>query len=51
MKQFKVLVLLLTLFLVACGEEIETNMSQEVSDFEFTTQDKEKMSFDDLKGE
>lgn len=51
MKQIKVLVLLVTLFLVACGEEFETNMSEEVSDFEFTTQDKEKMSLDDLKGD
>lgn len=51
MKQFKVLVLLLILFLAACGEEIETNMSEEVSSFEFTTQDKETMSLDDLKGE
>ncbi|MFD1363632.1 SCO family protein [Lentibacillus salinarum] len=50
MRFFKILVLLLTLFLAACGEEIETNMSEEVSDFEFTTQDTETLSNDDLKG-
>ncbi|MFD2761610.1 SCO family protein [Lentibacillus juripiscarius] len=51
MRLFKVLPLLLILFLAACGEEIETNMSEEVSDFEFTTQDKETLSNEDLKGE
>lgn len=40
------------LFLVACGkEEIETNMSEKVADFTFTTQDNENLSLDDLKGE
>lgn len=40
------------LFLVACeGEKIETNMSEKVGDFEFTTQNNEKLQLDDLKGE
>lgn len=40
------------LLLVACGEEhIETNMSEKVADFTFTTQDNEKLSLDDLKGQ
>lgn len=43
--------IVLTIFLVACGEELETNMSKEVTDFEFTTQDKESLSLEDLKGE
>lgn len=52
MKNFGVLMLVLILFLVACGEkEIETNMSGKVANFEFTTQDNETLSLDDLKGE
>ncbi|GGK04488.1 SCO1 protein [Lentibacillus kapialis] len=47
----KVPAFLLILILAACGEDIETNMSEDVSDFEFTTQDMETMSNDDLKGE
>ncbi|GIO19344.1 SCO1 protein [Oceanobacillus oncorhynchi subsp. incaldanensis] len=40
------------LFLAACGNnEIETNMSENVADFEFTTQDNEKLGLDELKGE
>ncbi len=40
------------LLLAACGEEeIETNMSEKVADFTFTTQDNEDLSLDDLKGE
>lgn len=53
MRQLKVLGLLiaLSLILAACGgEKIETNMSEDVIDFEFTTQDNEKLSLDDLKG-
>ena len=39
------------LFLVACeGEKIETNMSEKVGDFEFTTQNNEKLQLDDRKG-
>lgn len=47
-----VFMFVLILFLVACGgKEIETNMSGKVADFEFTTQDNEKLSLNDLKGE
>jgi len=42
----------LSLFLTACGGyQIETNMSENVTDFEFTTQDNEKLSLTDLEGE
>lgn len=52
MKNFGILMLGLIFFLVACGEkEIETNMSGKIADFEFTTQDNETLSLDDLKGE
>lgn len=51
MKKWLVLALGLILFLVACGEkEIETNMSEEVKPFEFTTQDNETLSLKDLEG-
>lgn len=42
--------LALSLFLVGCGEAIETNMSEDVLDFDFTTQDNETLALDDLKG-
>ncbi|UJL47786.1 SCO family protein [Virgibacillus sp. NKC19-16] len=52
MKRFQILILGgLVLFLVACGEDIETNMSEDVADFEFTTQDNGTLSLDDLEGE
>ncbi|MBY7143790.1 SCO family protein [Virgibacillus sp. NKC19-3] len=52
MKRFQILLLgSLVLFLAACGEDIETNMSEDVADFEFTTQDNEALSSDDLDGE
>ncbi|HEY4599713.1 MAG TPA: SCO family protein [Cerasibacillus sp.] len=54
MKRMKLVILLigLSLILAACGKEnIETNMSEDVIDFEFTTQDNEKLSLDDLKGQ
>src|SRR5699024_4569196 len=42
---------ILMLTLAACGgSQIETNMSEEISDFEFTTQDNETFGLDDLKG-
>ena len=44
------LVLALSLFLVGCGEVIETNMNEDMIDFEFTTQDNEALSLEDLKG-
>src|SRR5690606_11784817 len=51
MKFFKWIPLSLFFFLVACsGYPIETNMSEEVADFEFTTQDNETLSSEDLEG-
>ena len=44
-------ILALSLFLAGCGEAIETNMSEDMLDFEFTTQDNETMSLKDLEGE
>ncbi|KKE79091.1 SCO family protein [Oceanobacillus caeni] len=52
MKFLKFLSLSLFLFLAACGGyPIETNMSQEVANFNFTTQDNESLSLKDLEGE
>ncbi|SHH17287.1 protein SCO1/2 [Virgibacillus chiguensis] len=54
MKKFiGVALLVLAAFLTACGgaeEKIEPNMSEEVMDFTYTTQDNEKLSLEDLKG-
>lgn len=50
MRYFRVFMLVLVLFLVACGGEIETNMSGTVEDFEFTTQGNETLSSNDLEG-
>lgn len=51
MKRLAILFIGLSLFLVACGkEEIETNMSDTVRDFDFTTQDNESLSLNDLEG-
>ncbi|PAV29651.1 cytochrome c oxidase assembly protein [Virgibacillus profundi] len=47
----RILVICFTLFLVACGAEIESNMSNEVNDFSFKTQDNETLSLEELKGE
>jgi len=42
---------ILILTLTACGgSQIETNMSEKITDFEFTTQDNETFGLDDLKG-
>lgn len=55
MNYFKgALFIILMLFLGACGAaEIESNMPNDsiVADFEFTTQDRETLSLEDLKGE
>lgn len=42
----------MVLFLSACGNKlpIDTDMSEEVADFSFTTQDNETLSLDDLNG-
>lgn len=45
------LLVILTIFLAACGNEIETNMSESMVDFEFMTQDEETLKLDDLEGE
>ena len=50
MKYLKSLVIVLALLLVGCGSEIETNMSKQVKEFEFTTQDNNSLSSEDLKG-
>lgn len=43
---------ILLLTLAACGgENIETNMSETVADFEYTTQDEDSFGLDDLKGQ
>lgn len=42
---------LLPIVMSACGNDIETNMSEQVSDFEYTTQDEESLSRDDLEGD
>ena len=38
------------LFLFGCGEAIETNMNEDVLEFEFTNQDNETFSLEDLQG-
>lgn len=51
-KLFTISIILLISFLVACsGEKIDTNMSEEVADFNFTTQDNEQFGLKDLEGE
>ncbi|WP_339226707.1 SCO family protein [Oceanobacillus sp. FSL K6-2867] len=50
MKCLTALTVVLTLFLAACGQDIETNMSEEVENFEYTTQDNETLSLEELKG-
>src|SRR5699024_6035744 len=52
LKYMKAATFIFILFLVACDEEdIETNMTEEVSYFEFTTQDGDTLSLADLKGQ
>ena len=51
MRYIKISILFLALFLVACGDKIEADFSKEIADFEFTTQDNEKLGLDDLKGD
>lgn len=51
MKYIRILPLILVLFLAACSEDIEPTMSSEVADFNFTTQDENKLGLDDLKGD
>lgn len=54
MKKWSILLVFIVLLLAACKEEepeIQTNMSDEILDFEFTTQDEETLSSDDLQGQ
>ena len=54
MKRWHILILSLILFLVGCGGEykdIDPNMSEDIADFEFTTQDNQSLSLEDLEGE
>ena len=51
MKRLLLLIFTFVLFLVGCGGNIDSNMSKEVKDFEFTTQDNDKLSLQDLNGE
>src|SRR5690625_4428083 len=50
MRYFEVFMLVIILFLDACGWEVESNMSGTVEYFEFTTQDNETLSFNDVEG-
>lgn len=53
MKKRHIVIFSLLLFLVACGgeyKEIEPNMDEKIADFNFTTQDNEQLSLEDLKG-
>lgn len=47
----KILFIFIVIFLVACGNNIDTNMSEPMMDFEFTTQDEKALSLSDLEGE
>ena len=52
LKKYIMMVLFLSLFLTACGQgKIEPTMSSQVEDFEFTTQDGDTLSLNDLKGQ
>lgn len=52
MRYLKVLAIGLAIFLAACGQQdqIETNMSETIPDFEFTSQDNEPFGLEDLNG-
>ena len=51
MKRLTLVIFTFALFLVGCGGNIDYNMSKQVKDFEFTTQDNDKLSLQDLSGE
>lgn len=51
MKRYVLVLGFILCCLTACGEKIETNMSEKVEAFNFTTQDHQKLSREDLKGE
>src|SRR5690625_6918073 len=52
MKRLFILFLSIALLLIGCSEKlpIETDMSKNVQDFTFTTQDNKDLSLEDLKG-
>lgn len=53
MKKHYLVILSLLIFLVACGSDyqaIDPTMNERVADFEFTTQDNETLSLNDLQG-
>lgn len=50
--KFKLLFLFLLIpMLFACGDEIDSNMSETMVDFEFTAQDESMLGLEDLKGD
>lgn len=52
MKRLQILIILLVFFITGCsGEKIEPNISGDVPDFNFTTQDNKQMKQVDLEGE
>ena len=51
MKRLTLVIFTFALFLVGCGGNIDSNMTKQVKDFEFTTQDNDKFSSQDLNGE
>src|SRR5690625_1524652 len=48
---FLLVLIFLGIISSACSGKIDTNMSEQMMDFEFTTQDEETVSLEDLKGE
>lgn len=46
-----IVLILLSTFLHACSDDIDTNMSTSIKDFSFVTQDDETLSLDHLKGD
>lgn len=49
MKFRKTLIFLVIIFLAACGNEIDANMSETMVDFEFKTQDETSLNLENLK--
>lgn len=51
MKMIKILFIACAIFLSACNNHMDTNMSEPMADFKFITQDEDFLSLEDLKGE
>lgn len=51
MKMLKILFITCAILFSACSNNIETNMSEPMVDFEFITQDEDILSLENLKGE